>query len=98
LLLLIVVYFAGIIQILAWSKFKSFFNENINEFPAHIASDTFVGCSLLKISLLFGFIASLLGVAGLLFYLGFGIIVIILQVLGYFRLSHLRDLQNAEPQ
>ena len=97
-IMLIGVYFVGIIQFLAWSKFKSFFRENINEFPAHIANDTIQGCGLLKISLIPVLAGAILGFAIFLFGFGLGIIAIILQVLGYFRISHLRDLQNAEPQ
>ncbi len=96
-LILIVSLFMGMLQIVAWINLNSFFKENSSMFPYEIANDAKSGSNFLKIAVIINTVAALGGL--LIYIINFvGIVGFILQIVGYFNLSALRNLYKDKVQ
>ncbi|MFW9897233.1 MAG: hypothetical protein ACFFD7_15630 [Candidatus Thorarchaeota archaeon] len=79
---IIILLFAAILQIQAWSRLESFFANNATLFPQEIAEDARVGAKFCKIG-------AILDITIILMFIGD-----ILRVIGYFKLAPLEDLDQ----
>ena len=97
LLMIIEGFFISILQIIAWSNINTFFKNNNNIFPNPIAIDAIKGSSFLRIAAIISLITL---IPSLIIFYGLvtGIVVFILQIIGYFKLSNLRNLRNPATQ
>ena len=97
LLMTIVIFFMSLLQIIAWTNLNIFFKKNSSIFPELIAKDATKGSNQLKIAAIISLVLSPIGI--FIFFIGvIGIIGFILQIIGYFNLSALRNLLRAEAQ
>lgn len=80
---LIIVIAGGAIEMKAWDTLKSFFEDQVDYFPAILHRDLVDGCNNLK-------------TAALMYLIGFLVITllvgIIFQIIGYFKLAKVKDL------
>ena len=82
---LIIVIAGAVLEMKAWEILRSFFMENANLFPPILHRDLVDGCNNLRIS-------------AMMYAIGFFIITllvgIIFQIIGYFKLGKLKDLNS----
>ena len=88
-ILFLVMIIAGYFQLKAWENLNIFFTENQQMFPPHLARDAIDGTKNLKTA----------ATCMMLFFLIItGIIGFIFQILGYFNLGRLRELELGQYQ
>ncbi|TFG04166.1 MAG: zinc ribbon domain-containing protein [Promethearchaeota archaeon] len=79
---IILIIISVIFEYQGWSRFQTFINNNMNMFPANIGNDASSGASLMKI-------AAILKLTIILIFIAF-----ILNVIGYFKLSSLKNMMG----
>jgi hypothetical protein len=80
---IILLLIGAILRIQGWSRLQSFFEQNRTMFPTSIGADAESGAKFLKI-------AGILYLTIILIFIGF-----ILEVVGYFKLSSLKNMTGA---
>ncbi|MFX0138146.1 MAG: hypothetical protein ACFFDN_31170 [Candidatus Hodarchaeota archaeon] len=78
---LIILIVGGVFEIIAWGRLRDFFSNNLDMFPEGIGNSAKTGSYLMKLGAIFN-------LTFLLAFVGF-----ILRVVGYLKLSKLRDLE-----
>lgn len=83
---IIILIVAAILRIQAWSKCNDFFKQNTSMFPPNIANDAIEGSKFMKYAAILYFTIILSFIGG------------ILELIGYFKLSSLKNLQGTTTQ
>ncbi len=78
---IVVLVVGAVFEIIAWGSLRDFFKNNLSMFPEGIGKNAETGCFLMKLGAIFNLTL-------ILALIGF-----ILRVIGYFKLSKLKDLE-----